>query len=90
MTPLLAATGRDGDGPWLLLAGVILLTVIAYSASCLWWPYAHCRRCDGRGKHSRKDGKVWRTCRRCKGSGRRLRVGRRLWNHWAKLREDAK
>jgi len=90
VTPFVLATATS-DRPlpwgWLLLAALVLGVV--YIAECAWWPFGHCRRCNGQGKHSRKDGKVWRRCRRCKGSGTRLRVGRRVWNHFARIRDDA-
>lgn len=77
MDPLLLATAT----------GVSLIASAGYAASCAWWPFARCLRCEGRGKHSRSDGKVWRPCRRCKGSGKRLRIGRRLWNKARNVRD---
>lgn len=66
---------------YLAATATVALALLAYAASCAWWPFAACWRCDGAGKFARRDGKVWRTCRRCKGSGRRLRLGRRVWNY---------
>jgi hypothetical protein len=62
--------------------GVVLLTAATYAGSCWWYPLGHCWCCSGSGRHSRKDGKVFRPCRWCKGSGRRWRIGRRIWNHF--------
>lgn len=76
--------------PWGWLLGALVLAAIGYAASCAWWPFAHCGRCEGAGKFKRNDGKVWRACRRCKGSGTRLRVGRRIWNRFARVRNAAK
>jgi hypothetical protein len=94
MTPFITATATDRDVdltalPWGWLVLGLILWGLAYLAQCAWWPFAHCRRCEGRGRHSRKDGKVWRRCRRCKGSGARLRLGRRVWNRFAKVRKNA-
>lgn len=87
MRPLIAATATpEHPMPWGWLLAALLLAAVGYVASCAWWPFAHCRRCDGRGKFARRDGKVWRPCRRCKGSGRRLRIGRRFWNRFAAVR----
>lgn len=80
MTPRGAAT----------LTLLVLLVAGGYAASCAWWPFAHCRRCAGLGKHTRGDRKVWRTCRRCSGSGRRIRVGRRVWNRFGSIRKDTR
>lgn len=76
----------------LTLAALGLLAVVAlvYAASCTWWPYAHCVKCEGEGKFRRRDGKVWRECRRCKGTGRRLRVGRKVWNYLHHQKQAAK
>jgi hypothetical protein len=74
-----------------VLAGILLpLTVIAYyTLSCLFWPYAKCRRCDGGGKFRSPSGKAWRLCRRCAGTGGRLRIGRRIFNYFHRLRRDS-
>ncbi len=61
-------------------AVTVLILSVGYTASCIWWPFAKCTKCEGKGRFSRTDGKVWRDCRRCKGSGRRLRVGRWVFN----------
>ncbi|MEV4521506.1 hypothetical protein AB0J77_14855 [Micromonospora tulbaghiae] len=90
MRPLIAATAtQDRPLPWGWLLGALLVAALAYAASCAWWPFAHCRKCEGRGKFARKDSKVWRRCRRCKGSGTRLRFGRRVWNRFARVRKAA-
>ena len=58
-----------------------------YAFSCWRWPLGYCWCCSGTGRHSRKDGKVFRECAgwrcwpgSCRGSGRRWRIGRRVWN----------
>lgn len=96
MTALLAATATatpDRPLPWATILTVVavalLLGALYYIAECAWWPFAHCRRCEGRGKFARDDGKVWRRCRRCKGSGSRLRLGRKVWNRFARVRRAA-
>ncbi|MEV1331103.1 hypothetical protein AB0J20_16175 [Micromonospora costi] len=61
-----------------------------YVAECCWWQFGKCWCCKGRGRHHRKDGKVFRDCHWCRGSGRRLRVGRRVWNRFAKVRNASK
>jgi hypothetical protein len=66
---------------WLATLALVVGVPGAYAVSCWWWPYAACRRCNGDGKLSRRDGKVWRPCPRCKTSGRRLRIGRRLYHY---------
>lgn len=87
MTPFLAATATAERAlPWGWLIGALLLAAAGYVASCAWWPFTRCSRCEGSGKRSRSDGKVWRTCRSCKGAGKRLRAGRRLWNRFAAVR----
>lgn len=54
---------------------------VYYTSSCLFWPYANCRRCKGNGKaRAMWGGKAFRRCGRCGGTGRRLRLGRRLFN----------
>lgn len=81
MTALLAATATvDRPTLWLVLAGLAALAALAYAASCAWWPFAACGKCEGAGKFRRSDSKVWRKCRRCKGTGERLRWGRKLYN----------
>ncbi|MBN1172718.1 MAG: hypothetical protein JXA67_11140 [Micromonosporaceae bacterium] len=75
--------------PTLAAVGILALAALGYAASCLFWPYTRCGRCEGTGKRSRKDGRVWRPCRTCKGSGRRLRVGRWLYNRIAERRREA-
>ena len=67
-----------------------LVAGLGYTASCAWWPFAHCGRCKGKGRSARKDGKVWRDCRRCRGTGRRLRIGRRIYNHVHRVRKEAR
>jgi hypothetical protein len=76
---------------WVLkLAAVVVVLVAVYVAECWWFPFGRCWCCSGTGRHSRKDGKVWRNCWWCKGSARRLRVGRRAWNWAMKMRREAR
>ena len=49
--------------------------VVAYVATCWWWPFAFCACCRGKGKHFRKDGRAFRDGGWCAGRGRRFRVG---------------
>lgn len=59
-----------------------------YGVSCWLWPLTACTKCEGTGRWSRSDGKVWADCRRCKGAGKRIRAGRRVANWWlARYRE---
>lgn len=83
-----AAATQDRPLPWGWFLGALVVAAVGYAASCTWWAFAHCRRCEGSGKRKRSDGKVFGICRRCKGSGRRLRIGRRVWNRFAKVRRD--
>lgn len=80
---LTAATATAGDPTLgkLILAGAGLLWLACYIVACAIWPYAKCRKCEGKGRHPSPSGKFWRDCRRCKGSGRRIRSGRRMWNY---------
>lgn len=64
----------------LMIAGVVAAAAGWYAVSCWWFPLGHCWCCSGSGRHSRKDGMVFRPCWWCKGSGRRWRLGRRVWN----------
>ncbi len=73
--------------PWGWLLAALALAAVGYAASCAWWPFTRCGRCEGRGRFTRADSKVWRPCRRCKGSGARLRMGRRVWNRFARVRQ---
>jgi hypothetical protein len=69
-------------GPF-ILAGAVLASAGAYSVGCWIWPYTHCPRCEGQGKHRAFwSSKAWRPCRRCKATGQRLRLGRRIYNWW--------
>lgn len=70
------------------LAVPAALWALWYAASCWWWPFRPCRRCQGTGRIHRDDRKVHRLCRRCKATGRRLRIGRRIYNHINRLRKD--
>ena len=72
-----------------MVALVLLAWALGYVVACCWMQFGHCWCCKGRGRHYRKDGKVFRDCHWCRGSGRRLRVGRRVWNRFAKLRKAA-
>lgn len=69
-----------GNG-WLIFWAVVAAIVwaLGYAAACAMWPYAACRKCEGRGTFRSPSGKAWRRCRRCKGSGARVRTGRRIW-----------
>lgn len=69
---------------WLGLSAGLLLWQIG---SCWWFPLANCWCCKGTGRHSRKDGKVFRECWWCGGRGRRFRLGRKVWNHFRRLRD---
>lgn len=90
MTPLAAATATpDHPMPWGWLLLALVVWGLAYLASCAWWPFTNCGGCEGRGRKSREDGKVWRNCRRCKATGKRLRFGRRVWNKFAAVRKAA-
>lgn len=84
------AVTQDRPFPWGWFLAVLLFVAVAYAVSCAWWPFAKCRKCEGRGQFARKDRKVWRLCRRCKGSGSRLRFGRKVWNRFAKVRNAAR
>lgn len=87
---LLAATATtEPDTPWGWLVALLALATLVYAASCTWWPFAKCWCCEGSGRHSRKDRKVFRPCRWCRGSGRRLRLGRRTYNFIRKRQRDA-
>lgn len=67
----------------LLAATAVVTTAAGYALSCLLWPFARCRICDGHGHHSpKRNRRISRPCWWCKGGGRRLRLGRRLWNHY--------
>lgn len=86
---LLTSTPADWPGSaWLTGLGLAALAAAVYAGSCWWFPFAHCGRCGGAGRHTRGDGRVYRLCRRCAGTGRRLRVGRRIYNHYARVRAD--
>ena len=91
MDALYAATATpEHPMPWGWLLAALTVAALGYAASCAWWPFAKCGKCEGRGKFTRKDSKVWRLCRRCKGSGSRLRVGRKVWNRFAKVRNASR
>lgn len=74
---------------WLVLVGLAVLAAAVYAASCWWWPFARCWRCEGAGKFSRSDGRVWRPCRWCSGTGRRLRIGRWAYNYFRRVHDAA-
>ncbi|HEY9370479.1 hypothetical protein [Streptomyces sp.] len=82
-----AAATQEHPFPWKFTLGLLAVLTIIKAAQWLWRPFAHCWCCKGSGRHSRKDGKVFRDCRWCRGSGRRLRVGRRVWNRFARVRK---
>lgn len=66
-----------------------LLWALGYVIACAVWPYAACRKCDGRGRFRSPSGRAWRRCRRCKGSGERIRLGRRAWTKFVKAKNSA-
>lgn len=66
-----------------------ILWTLGYAIACRVWPFADCRKCEGKGRFRSPSGKAWRRCRRCKGSGERVRVGRRLWTWLAGVKKDA-
>jgi hypothetical protein len=72
-----------------LLAGLAVLAYAAgYTGMCAVFPYGHCRRCKGTGKHySPFSHKVFRDCPRCTGSGKRTRLGRRIYQHLRNKRQ---
>jgi hypothetical protein len=85
---LIAAEHAPGGMPWQVWLCLFLIVLAAVKVVQWWWrPFGNCWCCKGRGRHSRKDGKVFRDCWWCRGSGRRLRVGRRVWNRFAKVRK---
>jgi hypothetical protein len=86
---LTAATATADGLPLGTAAVALLAAVVIYAASCTWWPLAKCRCCSGDGRHSRRDGKVFRPCRWCRGSGRRWRIGRRVYNAIRARQRDA-
>lgn len=74
-----------------VLAWLAIITgLIGYQVASGWWfPLTSCWCCKGSGRHSRKDGKVFRDCRVCRGRGRRFRIGRKIWNYFRGLRARA-
>lgn len=85
--PLAAATasaGIDLDTVFGLAATVV---TVGYLALCAIWPFKHCRRCHGNGRHHGPLRGI-RLCHRCEGTGLRLRWGRRLWNSGRRLYRD--
>jgi hypothetical protein len=74
-------TTRPGPVPLVRLNGRALdeaqVVVVGYAARCWWYPFGHCRRCHGSGRHMARNDKHFRLCRRCYATGRRLRIGRR-------------
>jgi hypothetical protein len=78
-----------GIGSWVAAhpRGVLAITAfgwaVYYAVSCWWFPFGNCWCCHGRGRHDRKDGRVFRDCRMCRGAGRRRRVGRTVFE-WAR------
>lgn len=80
MTHLIAASASTARPGWTVLVGLLAAALLAYAASCAWWPFGKCGKCKGNGRLARSDGKVFRLCPRCGATGRRLRIGRRLWN----------
>lgn len=74
----------------LVWLGIAAAAVLYYASSCLFWPYAWCLRCKGKGRFPAWWGGGFRHCGWCGGSGKRLRVGRWVWNRYAKLRGNAR
>lgn len=72
----------------LVITGLLLSSAV-YIGHCRWRPYAHCRRCSGRGKFRSKTGRSWRRCRKCQGTGERIRYGRRIWTKLMNVKKDA-
>ena len=87
---MVSAEPADTTVLWLFVMAGSVLVVLIYAGSCAWFPFRHCPRCEGAGRHTRKDGKVFRSCRRCRGSGRRLRAGRWIYNKLSKVKKDAR
>lgn len=76
----------------MLIAVVVaggLLWAAGYVIACAIWPFAACRKCDGRGRFMSPSGRAWRHCRRCKGSGSRVRFGRRVWTWLTSAKRSA-
>lgn len=67
------------------IASLLCLTApvtAGYLATCMVWPFAACRRCEGSGKRrSPFSRRTFGLCNRCGGTGRRLRIGRQLINY---------
>ncbi|BEL07802.1 hypothetical protein Q0Z83_059930 [Actinoplanes sichuanensis] len=72
---------------WAVTAAI--LWAAGYVIACRVWPYAACRKCEGRGQFRSPSGRAWRHCRRCRGSGSRVRYGRRVWSKLARVKKDA-
>jgi hypothetical protein len=90
--PLPAAAGPAGHqflGGWPYPIGIAAVLGLIYVVECWWFPFGRCWCCSGAGRHSRKDGRVWRDCRVCRGSGKRMRLGRRLFNAIQRRRREA-
>ncbi|EXG79168.1 hypothetical protein [Cryptosporangium arvum] len=69
----------------LVLALALIILTLGYLGLCRFWPYTHCRRCDGTGKRHALIGRGYRHCPRCGGTGERLRIGRHVLNHLTAL-----
>lgn len=80
MISTVAAGPATTGHPWLLVAGLALITLFVYTAACWFWPYTSCGKCAGAGRFLSPTGKNWRKCPKCKGSPARLRTGRRVLN----------
>lgn len=82
--PIAAATATPGIDPLTALALFVIVVTVGYILLCAVWPFTHCRRCRGAGRH-RGPLRGIRLCHRCQGSGLRLRWGRRVWNSTRRL-----
>jgi len=50
------------------VAAVTLAVAGKLLSGRLWWrPWGHCWCCKGKGRHSRRDGRLWHDCRICRG-----------------------
>lgn len=73
--------------PGTIASTLLLLALpitLSYVASCLFWPFRACRRCDGYGQLRGWLGGI-RPCPACQGTGLRLRFGRRVINTFRHL-----
>lgn len=88
-----AATATEQGDPMLgalYLALAAAVWAVSYVFACWMWPFANCRKCEGKGRRRSPTGRAFRRCPKCKGTGRRLRTGRWIFNKLSLLREDAR